>query len=735
MPAVTRRRLLAVVAAVLVFVAGVVALALWDTPPAWLGGPQRMTMAVLRWARIHLFTGTVAGLVATIAGVVLPVLLWRLDHRQPKRDAVEGPRRDRSRQSMLNQVRYRWIAGVLEQSLTEEVRIALGLARRSDVLQRTMSIRRPDGQSELLAAGTEVREVFEDIGRGLLILGVPGSGKTIALLELARDLLEDAEADQTEPVPVVFNLSSWAARRPPLDEWMVDELRASYDVPKRLATQWVADSEILPLLDGLDEVATTHRADCIEAINAFQAKQRAEDGLVQFAVCCRTEEYTALSARLRVEEALELQPPTPEQVSVYLQKAGDALTAVRAAVDADETLREFLQSPLVLNIVALTYRDRWAGALRTAGTREQRLALLFTAYIERMLERRHGRYSSARTLHWLSCLAQSMRQRSESEFYLDRLKPDWLPTSTQQRLATLAPTISAGLGVGLVLGLVAGLLGGLGVGLAIGLVAGLVFAFGLVSGLAGRLAEGELVEQVRLVRWSREARRHVLKGALTGARRAGLLGVLGFGLAFGLLSWLRGELSFALPGGLGLAGVLVSRLVGGSASGLVGASAFGLLSALVGAVVGAVTFALVNGLADERSTPNEGIHRSARYACAYGLAIGLVFGLADGLIVGLGVGLTVALRFGGLACLQHLAIRGLLARNGAAPLRYVGFLDDAKDRLFLRRTGSGYIFVHRLLFEHLAELDPARGAEPPGAPPARGVDRPRRVPEVGLPDG
>jgi len=54
-----------------------------------------------------------------------------------------------------------------------------------------------------------------------------------------------------------------------------------------------------------------------------------------------------------------------------------------------------------------------------------------------------------------------------------------------------------------------------------------------------------------------------------------------------------------------------------------------------------------------------------------------------------------------------------MAANSLAPWRYVNFLDDAKDRLFLRRTGNGYIFVHRLLLEHIAELDPfARPTQP-----------------------
>ncbi|MGH8055586.1 MAG: NACHT domain-containing protein [Stenotrophomonas sp.] len=562
---------------------------------------------------------------------------------------------------MLRRVRYRWIAGVLDQSLAEEARIGLGVI-----------IRRPGGEAEQLPAGTPISAVFKRIGGGLLILGAPGSGKTTALLELARDLLGDATADETQPMPVVFHLSSWAPRRPPLAEWLVDELYSRYGVSRPIARQWLAAGEVLPLLDGLDEVAAAHRAGCVEAINAFHQ----EHGPVRFAVCSRTEEYAALAARLRVEEALELQPPTRGQVAVYLEAAGGALAGVQTALDADEPLWRFLQSPLVLSITALTFQDRPADALRAAGTPEQRLALLFTAYTERMFEHHPGRYAPARMAHWLAWLARSMREHDQTELHLDRLQPDWLPKNAQQRLVALIPAI----GVGLFVGLCVGLFAGPGFGLLVGLIFGL---------LAGRTKE----EPVEEVHWS----------------------------------WLRlrGNLAFVLVGGLCVG--LLAGLVGGPLVGLV----FGLVAGLGAGLVSG----LFTRLADERPTPNEGIHRSARDALVFGLFVGLVLGPFVGLAFGLGVrlagglaggpfvGLVAGLLFGlvsglvidGTACLQQLVLRGLLAWNGFAPVRYIRFLDEAVERLLLRRTGNGYLFVHRLLLEHFAGLDatlPPAAADP-----------------------
>jgi hypothetical protein len=138
---------------------------------------------------------------------------------------------------------------------------------------------------------------------------------------------------------------------------------------------------------------------------------------------------------------------------------------------------------------------------------------------------------------------------------------------------------------------------------------------------------------------------------------------------------------------------------------------------LIAMLVTVLSDGLVAGLTTERSVANEGIHRSARHAFAIGLGWGLVSGLICGLAVGLAVGLVAGLVvvlgvvlsgglfFGGLACLRHLVLRGLLAYHGLASIRYVRFLNEATERLFLRRTGSGYLFVHRQLLEYFADLD------------------------------
>jgi hypothetical protein len=79
-----------------------------------------------------------------------------------------------------------------------------------------------------------------------------------------------------------------------------------------------------------------------------------------------------------------------------------------------------------------------------------------------------------------------------------------------------------------------------------------------------------------------------------------------------------------------------------------------------------------------------------------------------GLIGGLVFELVGGMNNGGRACLQHVMLRLWLVRNGTAPWRYAKFLDYATDRIFLRKVGGSYLFIHRLLQDYFA----ARYTEP-----------------------
>ena len=204
----------------------------------------------------------------------------------------------RQRRVLLDKVKNFWIKGILENSLHTKALIELGLEKRLDLVQRSFSEMEefPEEPGEHFPEGTGTIDIFNQMGEGrtLLILGEPGSGKTITLLKLAESLIARTETDLTLPIPVVLNLSSWASKKQAITEWLVQELHEKYYVSNSLSKAWVEEQQLLLLLDGLDEVKAEHRNACVRALNQFMQTH----GITEMAVCSRIRDYELLSERL-----------------------------------------------------------------------------------------------------------------------------------------------------------------------------------------------------------------------------------------------------------------------------------------------------------------------------------------------------------------------------------------------------------------------------------------------------
>jgi len=348
--------------------------------------------------------------------------------------------------TLLRRVKTFWIDDVLNKSVFNAALIDLGKEKQAEAVEHPWHsvLEQPDSVSHTLARGTSMGDIFEQANGALLILGDPGSGKTTTLLELARYLIIRAENDKdfSQPVPVIFNLSTWKGQQLPLIDWMIAELEAKYKIPNRLTRPWLENNRLLPLLDGLDEVMSEHRAACVGAINNFEK----EFGLAGLVVCCRREEYTSLPVRLRLNSAISLQPLTPEHVNEYLAAAGPKLNGLHAALSEDNELLILAQSPLILSIMTLAYQDVSVDKLTspTSNTVEERRSHLFDTYIERMFKR-HGSgnqlYSPEQTKDWLAWLAKRMVQNKQNIFLIEELQPIWLTDRNTRRLYVIVSRI------------------------------------------------------------------------------------------------------------------------------------------------------------------------------------------------------------------------------------------------------------------------------------------------------
>jgi eukaryotic-like serine/threonine-protein kinase len=721
------------------------------TVPSWLPPYLRYV-----W---HVFAGLLA------LTVVLAIVQFKIDKSEDTTGVgrASGPNRH-NRAQMLQRVRYDWISGVLEQSLYQAGRIDLEFEHRPGAVSNPMN-RGPHASSrspQPLPRRMGVTDIFDIHASGLLVLGAPGAGKTTLLLELARDLVQRAEADETHPVPMVFHLASWALHRKPLTDWLAEELEKGDYLQRRVAERWIAEDQILPLLDGFDEVPADHREACVERINEF----RQQHGLLPIAVCSRIADYESLSARLRLPSAIFVRPLTRPQVQDYLRRGRAPSVALLEALEKDPGLWDLLDTPLMLSIAVLAYGDRPATAEPEAKPEGDARHRLFARYVDTMFRRQAAgsRYSREQTIRWLAWLASSTARLNQGLFHLESLDRNWLPSSVQRRSLTLVYFVVPALAAGSLSVSVLGLMPAVVLGL----------AFGFSTWIGSSREDPAPVERVQA---TKPALSLVFVGGITFALSAGsVFGTISgpaaglvFGVGYGLVAlvgigpgawvvdWLLGSVKPARQVSLTQEGLL-AVLGPGTLAGVV----MGLLAALlIGRDAGVVT-GLWIGLGctsvwpylwlehepavTARIHPNEGTRRSARTALVSGLLFGMIVGVSFGAVKCLAVvwnaglfeepGVDLLSRFtlawslssetlaggalwsglffatiaawwtGAGFCLRHFIVRFFLWRSGCAPWDYVNFLDYARDRLFLRRVGGGYLFAHRLLLDYFASLDP-----------------------------
>lgn len=340
---------------------------------------------------------------------------------------------------LLSRVKKIWIKGekgegVLEKSLSLFNQVNQVLFEQK-IINHPDAVNRPFSQLDAIESEQsfefiQASDIFEGMGAGrtLLILGEPGTGKTISLLKLAERLIKKTEQDLTLPIPVVLNLSSWAIKRQNnITDWLIEELKEKYKVPKALAKQWIEHQELIFLLDGLDEVKKEYRNDCVNALNKFLD----EYGITETVVCCRVQDYKALSKRLSLRNAICIQPLSSEYISWYLDDIGKPLHGLKQLLQSDKEVEEFARTPLIFSVMTVTYQGySLEDLLQKMNVKEKRYDNLFDNYIERMFKRGidndNREFSQKNTKEWLKIIAQNMIKDSQPLFFIEKIQPNCL---------------------------------------------------------------------------------------------------------------------------------------------------------------------------------------------------------------------------------------------------------------------------------------------------------------------
>ncbi|GAA0353197.1 NACHT domain-containing protein [Streptomyces blastmyceticus] len=604
----------------------------------------------------------------------------------------------------------------------------------------------------------EIVGVYRRIPSGrLVVLGRPGSGKTILTTRFLLDYVKSRA--RTEAVPVIFTIGAWDPTAITFRDWLTAQLTRDHPglaAPApggpSLAAALVETGRVLPVLDGFDEIADGLNRPALEALNATT---------LPLLLTSRPSEYAAAVAETDVltsAAAVELADLTLSDLADYLPRTtrkargGDPATTAWEPVlselheqprgQGSANLATVLTTPLMVTLARAVYSDtpgRDPAALldtRRFGSPEELEVHLLDNFIATAYRLRpehgpgggpHHGVDPERARHWLGYLAHHLTR-------LDTPNLEWwrLGSGLRRSTRTLVTALVISLTIGLV-NLIGVLFDPLGFQLADGLLVGPLA--GIIFGIAHWFmvaAKDTAVppSNVGMKIFGRTGRTR--QGTGTRFLIGSLCGIV-FGFSYGFTHGvLVGVLNRrSLPDALAIGfddGVFFGLVLT-----LAAGPAFGLLALLETPLD---IRSAVNPVSLLRTNHRAVVAQFIVWAPAFGLLVAFgagalirpvsallgsvfIWSLASGLKLGFISGLGGALGYG--LCLSAWGQWAVFARiwlplTGRLPWPVVAFLEDAYQRGVLRQAGAVYQFRHARLQDHLARTYPDSA---PAATPGR----------------
>ena len=582
------------------------------------------------------------------------------------------------RTDYLLAARTRWLER-LRNSLEEQIRLELAFESMPEMAvgYDPRFDHRVGRKKIVVDASTSLADLFAAHGRAMLILGSPGSGKTTTLLHLAEQLFEQAIQNESNAIPIVLNLSSWAWKQEPMEEWIATQLQRSGLMPDQAITaSWLEGGNVVIMLDALDEVARSERNKCIKQINRLRKKYA-------LVVTCREKQYRALK-RLDISYVMRIQPFSQDTIVAHLGRYNRDLSGLIQVVQEGNGLWERLLSvPLMLTLAAVTLEGVSVETLRESDNLDAARRNLFRRFVVHMLKHRPltaTGYTVEKVVGSLRAIAKQMSVHEQTQFIVEEVQPSWLPKDhlhVRWRLRTRS-------GIGAIFAIVGAaafyastfLIENLQPGARGWIAIGAFFGFGLgISDLSGKWISDEIVLPER-VSFRRPSLREVRRYLSWDSPGYGLGDLFLATRQFSNLPISPDQQPFER---LRRSRRLMLRLA-------MRAGGWFLLYGV---------FVLILTLDPVRL--GEGAVVDLTFAGRW-LAISMIFSLI------------VARNYGGAEAIYgHYVLRMLLYRHGILPhsvsnRKLVNFFDVTVERALMRRVGGGWEFVHLYVRDYFAGL-------------------------------